>query len=218
MIPTNKQKRQARNRVIRHLLFFDGLLRLVAPITFPFAYLLRWMGKWNPLWVCLEDDTDHLGVPQERIQWTKIKFIVAWWECGFRNIFDNWQSLLKLEGEMKDLWFEYCETWLYDRQGNIKFIDDTENGSMLRAKFYNDPANPSDVHNVGKYLNFDLSYFGKKKYYFQKNGRWYVLYSKCWIKSYSKGVYTIKERNYGASDRILFRRKTQHARNVNYII
>lgn len=192
MIPSRFNRFSAWVNVITHLILFDGLLRIIAPILFTPAYLLRWMGKKNPLWIFGEDDTDWMGVPEERIK-SRWKFLVAFNECAIRNVCDNLQQKLFLKGGYENIWFAFGGP-------------DTR---MLRAKFYN--TDPEDVHNKGTYLSFKYSYFGRKKYFFKRSGRWYVLYSMCSFRR-SGDKWKVREVNIGASDRILIRNKYQTAR------
>lgn len=116
----------------------------------------------------------------------------------------------KKKGPYENIWFEYCETWLYDRQGNVKWEIPDPDTSMLRPKFYDLDADPKELqytHNKGKYLSFNHSTWGRKKYFYQQGGKWYVLFSLSKIKSYKNNIYHIKELNIGASDRILIRNK-----------
>lgn len=211
-------KTKAWTNVIIHIFLVDGLLRLISFVLFLPSYILRWAGKWNPLWIFLEDP-DCMGNPQEAqdhigiqpTNWFK-RFLVAYYECVLRNPTDNLQVKLALKGQQTDHHFEYCHQYTYDLINGrlVRNEWNQETTTMYRAKFYND--SPSKVANEGKFLSMQKSLFGKGLVYFKQNGRWLVLYTRCEITKFENGIFHIREANIGAASRILIRNKHQKAK------
>lgn len=223
-------KIQAWFNVIIRLLIVDLLFRAFAPILFPIAWILRWMGKFNPLWIFLDDDCP-LGNKEEC--WNLVGFEPdTWWHkfrCAYywsaiRNVAWNSYKIPFLKGinsryPFTDYNYDNCTIIVYNQENLKKHIIQpvnikTRNSRMNRAKFYsyNNEGVKSDSSNEGTYIDFELSFFGKSLYYFKNNGKWWFLYTHCWIKSWNiNRGFKVREFNIGAVDtRCLIRNKKQN--------
>jgi hypothetical protein len=179
-----------------------------------------------PLWIFLDDTGDYgnkeecwdvIGV--EPTNWWR-RFMVAYYWSGIRNVAWNSYTFAFFKGVDSRYPFTNCtfnRRAIYSyNEGDLKLGKVTQvsisspNTRMNRAKFYSySSAGVRSVSsNEGVYLDLELSYFGNSIYYFQNNGKWWVLLTRCRIRKIKNGVLKISEWNVGAVDtRVLWRCK-----------